>query len=50
MIKTENVSFEYIRRDGNNNVTDIIKALDDVNIHIKKGQFISIVGHNGSGE
>jgi len=50
MIKAENVVYEYIRRDSDNNVTDIVKAIDDVSFVISKGQFVSIVGHNGSGK
>lgn len=50
LIKTKNLTFEYIRRDDEGNVEGIIKAVDDVNLDIKQGDFITILGHNGSGK
>ena len=50
MIKIKNLVHEYIRRDENDEVTDITKAIDGVNIEVKKGQFVAILGHNGSGK
>ncbi len=49
MIKSENLSFEYVKEslDGK---TDITKALKSVNIEINKGEFVSVLGHNGSGK
>ena len=35
MIRTENVTFEYIRRDEEGNVEGITRALDDVSVHIR---------------
>ena len=50
MIKAKNITFEYIRRDENGNVSEIETALDKVNVTIKKGEFVAILGHNGSGK
>lgn len=50
MIKIKNLVHEYIRRDENDEVTDITKAIDDVNIEVEKGEFVAILGHNGSGK
>lgn len=50
MIKTKNLAFDYISRDENDNVTGINRALEDININVKKGQFIAIIGGNGSGK
>ena len=50
LIKTKNLTFEYIRRDDEGNVEGITKAVDDVDLDIKQGDFITILGHNGSGK
>lgn len=50
MIKSDNLTFEYIRRDEEGNVESIHKALDNVNIKVNQGDFIAILGHNGSGK
>ncbi len=50
MIKVKDLSFEYIRRDEDGNVESINKAIDDVNLAVKKGDFIAILGANGSGK
>ncbi|SHK55730.1 energy-coupling factor transporter ATPase [Tepidibacter formicigenes] len=44
IIKIENVSFEYIQEGLQS------KALDDINLNIKKGEFVVVIGHNGSGK
>ena len=50
IVKTDNLTFEYIRRDEDENVSGITTAIDKVNIDIAPGQFIAILGHNGSGK
>lgn len=50
MIKGEKLKFEYIRRDEEDNVEEIVEALSDVDLGIEQGQFIAILGHNGSGK
>lgn len=50
IIKTDELTFEYIRRDEEGNVEGITTAVDHVNLDVKQGQFIAILGHNGSGK
>ncbi|MEF9941950.1 MAG: energy-coupling factor transporter ATPase [Lachnospiraceae bacterium] len=50
MIQTKDLVFEYDTRDEEGNVIGVHRAIDQVNIDIKKGQFIAILGHNGSGK
>ncbi|WP_303871722.1 ABC transporter ATP-binding protein [Acetobacterium wieringae] len=44
ILQTRNLQKEY--GDGDN----LVKALDDVNLSIKQGEFVSIVGTSGSGK
>lgn len=48
MIKCTNVSFKYVRND--NGITQEKYAIKDVNLQVKKGEFLVVLGHNGSGK
>lgn len=50
IIKSDKLVFEYIRRDEEGNVESINRAVDEVSIDIEKGDFVAILGHNGSGK
>jgi len=50
IIKARQLVHEYIRRDEEGNVESIQTALNHVDIDVKEGQFIAVLGHNGSGK
>ena len=50
MIQTDDLVFEYEKRDNEGNVIGKSRAINEVNISVEEGQFIAILGHNGSGK
>lgn len=50
IIKTSKLVFDYIRRDEEENIEEVNRAIDDVSIEIKEGEFVAVLGHNGSGK
>lgn len=50
LIESKDLVFEYIRRDEEGNVEGITCALDHVNLDVNQGDFVAILGHNGSGK
>lgn len=50
IIESRDLVHEYNRRDEEGNVVEIIRAIDGVNMQVKQGDFIAVLGSNGSGK
>lgn len=50
IIKAARLVYEYIRRDEEENIEEVNRAIDGVDVDIKKGDFVAVLGHNGSGK
>lgn len=50
IIKIKDLIYEYARHDDEGNVESVVRAVDNVNLDVKKGEFIAVLGHNGSGK
>ncbi len=50
IISVKNLKHKFIDRDEEGNIISEKYALNDVDLDVKQGQFIAILGHNGSGK
>lgn len=50
MVQAKELVFEYEKRDDEGNVIGVNRAIDGVDIDVKSGQFVAVLGHNGSGK
>lgn len=50
IIKSKKLVYDYIRHDEEEKIEEISRAINDVNLEINEGEFVAILGHNGSGK
>ena len=50
MIHSENLIYEYDKRDEEGNIVGTNRAIDSVDIDVPQGSFVAVLGHNGSGK
>lgn len=50
IIKAVNLVFDYVKRDEEDQIEEVNRAIDHVNLEIEKGSFVAVLGHNGSGK
>ena len=50
MIKARNLSYDYIRQDEEGKTESVYRAVNDVSLDVETGDFVAILGHNGSGK
>ena len=50
IVRAANLVYEYIRRDEEENIEEVNRAIDGLDVDIQKGDFVAVLGHNGSGK
>ncbi len=50
IIKASRLIYDYVRRDEADQVEEVSRAIDELTLDIQKGDFVAILGHNGSGK
>ncbi len=50
IVKTSRLTYDYVRRDEDEQIEEINRALENLNVDIKEGDFVAILGRNGSGK
>lgn len=50
IIKASKLIYDYIRRDEEDHEEEVSRAIDQLTLDIKEGDFVAILGHNGSGK
>lgn len=50
IIRTVNLVYDYIRKDEEDKIEEVNRAIDQIDVEIEKGSFVAVLGHNGSGK
>ena len=49
-IKTRKLKHEFVRRNDEGEIEEVICAISDVDLEVEQGEFVAVLGHNGSGK
>ena len=50
IIKAAKLFYDYVSRDDQGEIEEIVHAVSGVDLDVEAGQFIAVLGHNGSGK
>ena len=50
IVRAAKLVYEYIRRDEEEKIEEVNRAIDGLDVDIQKGDFVAVLGHNGSGK
>lgn len=50
IIKASKLIYDYVRRDEEDHVEEVNRAIDELTLDIRTGDFVAVLGHNGSGK
>lgn len=50
IIKALKLGFDYFKYDDDGNIQETQRAVDEVSVDIQEGEFVAVLGHNGSGK
>lgn len=50
IVKAARLVYEYIRRDEEEKIEEVNRAIDGLDLEIEKGDFVAVLGRNGSGK
>ena len=50
IIDVRNIAYDYAKKDDEGKEVESVRALDGVSMEVNTGEFIAVLGHNGSGK
>ena len=50
IVETNDLEYEYVKTDDEGKVAERFRAVDGVDLSVRAGEFIAVLGHNGSGK